>query len=87
MGDSLGTQLVGCAILGIGIWAFVEKNRFAQKEISDLYDVLFDASIILIMVGIAAFIITFAGCVGALRENTCLLMTVRILLDKTPVSS
>lgn len=63
----------GATMVGIGIWAFVEKNKYFYQPIEDIYDVIFDLSIVLIVVGGVMFIITMCGFVGALRENTCLL--------------
>lgn len=38
---------------------------------------LIDPAVILIVVGVVMFFITFCGCIGALRENIRLLKTVR----------
>jgi tetraspanin-33 len=35
-----------------------------------------DPAILLLIVGVLMFFITFCGCVGSLRENICLLQTV-----------
>lgn len=35
-----------------------------------------DPAILLVVVGVLTFLITFCGCVGSLRENICLLQTV-----------
>lgn len=58
------------------MWAFVEKNRYYQKDISTVYDVVFDLSIIFLIIGSIIFILGYAGCIGALRENVCLLKIV-----------
>ncbi|XP_045216602.2 tetraspanin-33-like isoform X2 [Mercenaria mercenaria] len=63
----------GGTMVGVGIWAFVEKNKFFYQPIQDIYDIIFDLSIILMVAGGIMFIITMCGFVGALRENTCLL--------------
>jgi tetraspanin-33 len=70
--------MCGGAMVGIGIWAFVEKNKFFYQPIQTVYDIIFDLSIILIVTGGVMFIITMCGFVGALRENTCLLRFVSI---------
>ena len=63
-------------MIGIGVWSYVEKNKYYYEEITTIYDVLLDLSIILIIFGSGMFVITFAGFVGALRENTFLLKVV-----------
>jgi len=64
--------IIGLTVLLVGIWAQAEKNPFSQlgTRLSRFY---MDPAWILIMVGFVTFIIGFSGCVGALRENTCLL--------------
>ncbi|NXX21262.1 TSN33 protein, partial [Podargus strigoides] len=39
-----------------------------------------DPAILLVMVGVLTFLITFCGCVGSLRENICLLQTFSVCL-------
>ena len=63
-------------MIGIGVWAYVEKNKYYYQDIQTIYDVLLDLSILLIIVGSIIFIVGYAGCVGALRENICLLRIV-----------
>ena len=71
------SQLIGCALIGVGSWAFVEKNRFefsgSEDQDIDIYDLVFDLTIIMIVLGAIIFVLAFTGCVGALRENICLL--------------
>ncbi|ELU03300.1 hypothetical protein CAPTEDRAFT_26419, partial [Capitella teleta] len=69
---SFNFQLLGGAMLGIGMWAWSEKDMF--NNISQLTQVTLDPALILIIVGAVIFIIGFTGCVGALRENTILLL-------------
>ncbi|GAB1607737.1 tetraspanin-5-like isoform X1 [Argonauta hians] len=65
--------LIGGGVLGIGIWAFLEKNIFSHDKIKTIADAIFDISILLIILGIIIFVLSMAGCTGALRENICLL--------------
>ncbi|KAI8486184.1 PREDICTED: tetraspanin-33-like isoform X1 [Branchiostoma belcheri] len=62
--------LIAGALLGIGIYARVEKG-----QVNAVVDLLADPAIVLIIVGSLAWILGFFGCVGALRENICLLKT------------
>ena len=65
-------QLVGGLICGVGLWARVV---YAQENDSlglfggwDL-----DPAVLFIIVGVIMFLLGFCGCIGALRENICLL--------------
>ncbi|XP_067246186.1 tetraspanin-33b [Chanodichthys erythropterus] len=55
-------------IVAIGVYAKVEK---ATDTVRDTF--LIDPAVILIVVGVVMFFITFCGCIGALRENIRLL--------------
>lgn len=57
-------------ILGVGIFVMVEK-REVYSRLTDLY---YDPAVIFVVLGGLMFVITFTGCIGALRENTCLLL-------------
>lgn len=76
-------QLIGAAFICIGTWAYIEKNDhdYGQpKENSfDLFDLLFDLTVLMIALGTIIFILAFCGCLGALRENIFLLKFVSIL--------
>lgn len=75
----IDSQLLGLCILAIGIWAWSEKDII--NNLSKLTTIALDPAFILICSGTITFIIGFAGCVGALRENTCLLAAVSIKLQ------
>ena len=61
--------LVGCLILAIAVYAMLEKQEI-YGQISRLTT---DPAAILLGIGLVMFVISFAGCLGALRENICLL--------------
>ncbi|RDD47510.1 Tetraspanin-5 [Trichoplax sp. H2] len=67
--------LIGCFIVGVSIYARTEKG-FQDGFASLAYDPV----MILLVVGVVIFILGFSGCVGALRENTCLLRFFGIFL-------
>ncbi|KAH3841369.1 tetraspanin-33-like [Dreissena polymorpha] len=65
--------ICGAGMLALGIWAYVEKNKVFYHAVQNVYDVIFDLSIVLMTFGAVMFVITMCGFVGALRENTILL--------------
>ncbi|XP_019764774.1 tetraspanin-5-like isoform X1 [Dendroctonus ponderosae] len=71
--------LMGLSILTVGVWAWSEKDIF--NNLGKVANVALDPAFILICVGTVTFVIGFTGCVGALRENTCLLATYAIFLS------
>lgn len=73
--------IVGGIMVAIGFWAFWDKyTTYGEIRVKTAFDVILDLSIVLMIVGAVVFIISFAGCVGALRENTCLLKFYSICL-------
>lgn len=64
--------LVGAVCLAIGLWAWAEKDMF--NNIGKLTKISFDPALFFIITGAVIFIICFSGCIGALRENTGLLL-------------
>ncbi|CAG9836957.1 unnamed protein product [Diabrotica balteata] len=67
--------LLGLGILTIGVWAWSEKDIF--NNLGKVANVALDPAFVLICIGTVTFVIGFTGCVGALRENTCLLATIK----------
>ncbi|XP_076363937.1 tetraspanin 86D isoform X1 [Tachypleus tridentatus] len=68
-------------MVGIGGWSFLEEySESGLPEVKNVFDVLLQVSIVLMVVGAVVFSISFSGCLGALRENTCLLKVYSFLL-------
>ncbi|XP_055322893.1 tetraspanin-5 [Sitodiplosis mosellana] len=70
--------LAGLCILAVGVWAWNEKDMF--RNLTKSSHIALDPAFILICCGTITFIIGFTGCVGALRENTCLLSMYSVFL-------
>jgi len=73
---NLITFLSGIAILVIGIVMVVQKPDYASLIGYEVFNIC----IALIVVGCVVTIVSFFGCCGAIKENTCLLYTFSILL-------
>lgn len=82
------SQLFGGLLIGIGSFAFIEKWQITGwVKIDTVYDVILNISLVMIIMGAIVFVVSFAGCVGALRENTCLLKFVsNIFLQKVIIT-
>ncbi|KAK6622281.1 hypothetical protein RUM43_012616 [Polyplax serrata] len=66
--------LLGGLLIGVGFYAFVDKwQATGLVKVETIYDIVLNISLVIIIAGGVIFIVSFAGCVGALRENTCLL--------------
>uniref|UniRef100_A0A3Q0QQZ6 Tetraspanin n=1 Tax=Amphilophus citrinellus TaxID=61819 RepID=A0A3Q0QQZ6_AMPCI len=62
--------VLGLMILGLGFWGLISKESFAQEKIGSIGT---DPMLILVSVGFLLTMLCLTGCVGALRENHCLL--------------
>ena len=70
-------KILGFMIAAIGIYAWIEKDTFDNFGRLTMGGTLFfDPALLFVLVGVFMFFIGFAGCVGSLRENTCLLLFV-----------
>lgn len=65
---AIGWWLIGGFILAIGIYAEVERQRYKTLE-----GVFLAPAIILIVLGIIMFVVSFIGVLGSLRDNITLL--------------
>ncbi|XP_069096749.1 tetraspanin-14 [Pleurodeles waltl] len=64
--------LSGVVLLAVGLWAWSEKGVLSDiTKVTRLHG--FDPVYLVLLVGMVMFVLGFAGCVGALRENICLL--------------
>ncbi|KAL7301909.1 hypothetical protein TKK_0005506 [Trichogramma kaykai] len=66
--------LFGGLLIGVGLYAFVDKwHMTGSLRVENVYDIVLNISLVMIIAGAVVFVVSFAGFVGALRENTCLL--------------
>nr|XP_012624989.1 tetraspanin-4 isoform X1 [Microcebus murinus]XP_012624990.1 tetraspanin-4 isoform X1 [Microcebus murinus]XP_012624991.1 tetraspanin-4 isoform X1 [Microcebus murinus]XP_012624992.1 tetraspanin-4 isoform X1 [Microcebus murinus] len=69
--------LGGCGVLGVGIWLAATQGNFAT--LSSSFPSL-SAANLLIVTGAFVMAIGFVGCIGAIKENKCLLLTFFVML-------
>lgn len=62
--------VLGLMILGLGLWGLISKESFAKEKIGSIGT---DPMLVLVSVGFVLTMLCLSGCVGALRENHCLL--------------
>uniref|UniRef100_A0A671RV35 Tetraspanin n=1 Tax=Sinocyclocheilus anshuiensis TaxID=1608454 RepID=A0A671RV35_9TELE len=65
--------LSGCGLLGVGIWLSVSQGSFAT--FSPSFPSLSAANLV-ITLGSVVMVTGFLGCLGAIKENKCLLLSV-----------
>jgi len=66
--------LSGLLLVGVGTYAALDKWSSGEAfKLQTIFDVMFNIGFLLIIIGGVVFIVSFAGCIGALRENMCLL--------------
>lgn len=66
--------MFGGLLIGIGFYAFYDKwQATGWVRVETIYDVVLNISLVMVISGAVIFVVSFAGCLGALRENTCLL--------------
>merc|ERR1739844_773668 len=66
--------MFGALLMGIGTYAAIENWERGQGfRLENVFDVIFNLAFLLIILGGIILIVSFAGCIGALRENMCLL--------------
>uniref|UniRef100_A0A8C4VYR4 Tetraspanin-15 n=1 Tax=Gopherus evgoodei TaxID=1825980 RepID=A0A8C4VYR4_9SAUR len=67
-------QIIGLVILCIGIYAEVERQKHRTLE-----GIFLAPAVVLLLLGITMFAVSFIGMVGSLRDNRTLLKMVRAL--------
>ncbi|XP_071386750.1 tetraspanin-33 [Centroberyx affinis] len=67
--------LIALVMVSIGVYARMTKHAEAALACLSV-----DPAMLLMIVGVLMFLLTFCGCVGSLRENICLLQTFCICL-------
>lgn len=66
--------LSGLLLVGVGIYAALDKWSSGEAfKLQTIFDVMFNIGFLLMIIGGIIFIVSFAGCIGALRENMFLL--------------
>ncbi|XP_038636980.1 tetraspanin-9-like isoform X2 [Scyliorhinus canicula] len=69
--------LCGCGLLGVGIWLSATQGSFATlaPSLPSL-----SAANLLIAIGAIVMVVGFLGCLGAIKESKCLLLSFFIVL-------
>ncbi|KAM9391595.1 uncharacterized protein KZ484_003116 [Pholidichthys leucotaenia] len=62
--------VLGLVVLGLGMWGLVTKESFALENIGSIGT---DPMLILVTLGVLLTTLCLWGCIGAIRENCCLL--------------
>lgn len=67
-------QFCGCCILGFGIYLLIHNN------VGALFHSLPALTLgnVLVIVGSIIMVVAFLGCMGSIKENKCLLMSVSL---------
>ncbi|XP_071329627.1 tetraspanin-10 [Trachinotus anak] len=62
--------VLGLVVIGLGMWGLITKESFAQEKIGSIST---DPMLMLVTLGLLLTMLCLSGCVGAIRENCCLL--------------
>lgn len=66
--------MCGLLLMAIGVYATLDKYSNGEVlNLKTIYDVMFNLGFLLIIIGGIVCLVSFAGCIGSLRENLCLL--------------
>lgn len=72
--SSFSEKLGGCGLFGVGVWLSFTQAAFSSLPLS--FPSLSAANLLLVAGGIT-MVTGFLGCLGALKEQRCLLFMVR----------
>ncbi|RWS25500.1 tetraspanin-5-like protein [Leptotrombidium deliense] len=73
--------LVGGTFVALGTYSFlIEYSETNLPKVQSILDLLIHISLALIIIGITVFSMSLFGCLGALRENLCLLKLYSLML-------
>lgn len=73
--------LIGALLIAIGSYAMYDKWTTGEGfKLENVFDVILNIAFLITIVGGVISIVSFAGCIGALRENMCLLRFYSICL-------
>ncbi|KAJ7989779.1 hypothetical protein DPEC_G00308050 [Dallia pectoralis] len=68
--SNLFFTMLGLVFLAVGFWGLIDKESFAQEKIGQIAS---DPMLVVVTLGLMLSTLCLSGCVGALRENRCLL--------------
>ncbi|XP_066497612.1 tetraspanin-10 [Hoplias malabaricus] len=63
---------LGLATMALGLWGLLSKESFAEEKLGSLGT---DPMLLFVFLGLVLSLLCLTGCVGAVRENYCLLRT------------
>ena len=63
-------SVLGLVVLFLGLWGLITKESFAEERIGGIGT---DPMLLFVTLGLLLSAVCLSGCVGALRENVCLL--------------
>ncbi|KAI4900542.1 hypothetical protein NFI96_026727 [Prochilodus magdalenae] len=75
--SNLFFTMLGLSTLGLGLWGLFNKESFAQEKLGSIGT---DPMLLFVFLGLVLSLLCLTGCVGAVRENYCLLRTFSFVL-------
>nr|XP_026692973.1 tetraspanin-17 isoform X2 [Ciona intestinalis] len=76
--------IIGLCLLGAGIWAWSEKGFF--DNLTAISSLPIDPVLVVIIIALVMFLLSFSGCLGSLRENIFLLKCLKCCGGDTGVA-